>query len=99
MTMPRIALAAFAAFFGTALLPATAQVKIDMNKITCGDLLGYDKVNQEFVRSWMAGYYSASRNIDVVNLKQVDTDSKKVTDYCKKHKADPLPKAINKVIR
>lgn len=96
--MPRIAVAVLAAFFGTALVPAAAQVKLDMNKISCGQLLGYDRINQEFVRSWMAGYYAASKNIDVVDLRRVRADSKKVTDYCKKHKSDPLPKAINKIV-
>jgi hypothetical protein len=98
MTMPRIAAAVLAVFLSAALVPASAQVKLDMNKITCGDLLGYDRTNQEFVRSWMSGYYAASKNIDMVDLKRVNADSKKVTDYCKKHKSDPLPKAINKVV-
>lgn len=97
--MSRIALAALAVFFGSALLPATAQVKIDMNKITCGDLMGYAPIDQEFVRHWMSGYYSASRNIDVLDFKRQATYSKKIADYCKKHKADPLPKVINKIIR
>ncbi len=96
--MHRIAVAVVAVFFGTALLPATAQVRLDMNKITCGELLGYNLIDQEFVRSWMAGYYAASRNIDVVDLRRVRSNSKKVTDYCKKHKSDPLPKAINKIV-
>lgn len=97
--MPRIAVAVLAALVGAALVPASAQVKLDMNKISCGDLLGYDRVNQEFVRSWMAGYYAASKSIDVVDMKRVRADSKKVTDYCKKHKSAPLPKAVNMVVR
>ena len=96
--MPRIAVAALTVIFVLALLPANAQVKLDMNKITCGELLGYDRINQEFVRSWMAGYYAASKNVDVVDLRRVREDSKKVTDYCKRHKSDPLPKAVNKVV-
>jgi hypothetical protein len=96
--MYRIAAAVLAVIFSAALLPASAQVKLDMNKITCGDLLGYDRINQEFVRSWMAGYYAASKNVDVVDLRRVKANSQKVTDYCKKHKSEPLPKAVNKVV-
>jgi hypothetical protein len=47
--------------FGTALVPAAAQVSIDINKITCGGLLGHKPINQEFIRCWMTGYYSASK--------------------------------------
>lgn len=97
--MPRISVAVLAALVGAALVPASAQVKLDMNKITCGDLLGYDRINQEFVRSWMSGYYAASKNIDVVDMKRVRADSRKVMDYCKKHKSAPLPKAVNMVAR
>ena len=35
---------------GVASLPASAQVNLDMNKITCGDWLGYDPASQNFVQ-------------------------------------------------
>lgn len=36
--------------------PSSAQIKLDMNQITCGDLLGYSPANQDFVGYWMSGY-------------------------------------------
>ena len=39
-----------AIFIGAAALPASAQVNLDMNKITCGEWLGYDPTSKEFVR-------------------------------------------------
>jgi len=32
----------------------------------------------------------------VLDLKRLQRNAERLTAYCKKHKADPLPKAINK---
>jgi hypothetical protein len=77
-------------------LPAHAQLDLDMDRITCGDWLSYDYSQQQFIRYWMSGYYSASKNNDVLDFKRLQSNSAKVMAYCKKHKAEPLPKAINK---
>jgi hypothetical protein len=80
---------------GTTSFAAVAQVKLSMNQITCGALLGYDPTNQNFVKYWMSGYYSASRGNDVLDLQRLETNTKRVLDYCRRHKAEPLSKAIN----
>src|SRR5262245_53781665 len=85
-----------AIFIGAAALPASAQIKLDMNQITCGDWLGYDETSKEFVRFWMSGYYNASRNNNVLDLNRLQRNSAKVIAYCKKHKSDSLPTAIQK---
>jgi uncharacterized membrane protein YjdF len=77
-------------------LPAAAQVNLEMNKITCGDWLGYDKNSKEFVRYWMSGYYSASKNNNVLDFRRLKTNSDKVSAYCKKNKSATLPTAIRK---
>jgi hypothetical protein len=42
--------------------PAAAQIKLDMNKVTCGDWLGYGPADRDFVRFFMSGYYNAAAN-------------------------------------
>jgi acid stress chaperone HdeB len=37
-------------FLAAASAPAEAQIKLDMNKITCGDWLGYGPADRDFVR-------------------------------------------------
>jgi hypothetical protein len=44
----------------------------------------------------MSGYYNASKNNDVFDFNRLQKNSAKVLAYCKKHKAEPLPQAINK---
>ena len=77
-------------------VPAQAQLDLDMNRITCGDWLNYDYSRQRFIQYWMSGYYNASKNNDVFDVKRLQNNTAKVLAYCKKHKAEPLPQAINK---
>ena len=86
-----------AALIGAAASPASAQVDLDMNRITCGDWVAYDKPTREFLGYWMSGYYSADRNDNVLDFGRLRRNAEKVLSYCKKHKADSLPKAINKL--
>lgn len=78
-------------------LPASAQVNLDMNKITCGDWLGYDPESQNFVRFFMSGYYNASRGSNVLDYSRLQRNSQKVLAYCKKHRSETLPTAIQKL--
>jgi len=78
-------------------LTAQAQIKVEMNNITCGDWLGYPHEQQDFVRFWMSGYYSASANNGVLDYNKMQKNSAKVAAYCRKNKTAPLPKAINSI--
>jgi acid stress chaperone HdeB len=78
-------------------LPASAQVNLDMNKITCGDWLGYDPASQNFVRFFMSGYYNASRGSNVLDYSRLQRNSQKVLAYCKKHRSETLPTAIQRL--
>ena len=81
---------------GAASLPAAAQVKMDMNKITCKDFLGYNSEDRTFVQYWMSGYYNAAANSDVLDFNRLQSNSAKVMAYCKKNKSSTLPTAIQK---
>jgi hypothetical protein len=92
------ALVAALTLLGVASLPAAAQIKMDMNKITCKDFLGYNSADQLFVQYWMSGYYNAAANNDVLDLNRLQGNTAKVMAYCKKNKSDTLPTAIQKSV-
>jgi acid stress chaperone HdeB len=96
MTMRNSVFIVALALFGAASLPAAAQIKMDMNKITCKDFLGYNADDQTFVQYWMSGYYNAAANSDVLDFNRLQKNSAKVTAYCKKNKSSTLPTAIQK---
>jgi len=85
------------AVLSAAPLPASAQINLDMNKITCGDWLGYDPESQNFVRFFMSGYYNASRGSNVLDYNRLQRNSQKVMAYCKKHRSETLPTAIQRL--
>jgi uncharacterized membrane protein YjdF len=75
-------------------LPSAAQIRVDMNNMTCGNWLGYSPENREFVRYWMSGYYNAASNSNVLNYDRMQKNSAKVAGYCESHKSQSLPTAI-----
>jgi hypothetical protein len=81
---------------GAALSQAAAQIKLDMNKITCGNWLGYSPADRDFVRYFMSGYYNAAAKSNVLDYSRLEKNSAKVMAYCKKRKNDTLPTAIQK---
>jgi hypothetical protein len=86
-----------AAFLVAASLPSAAQIRMDMNKITCGGWLGYGPEERDFVRFWMSGYYNAAASSTILNYSRFQQNSAKVADYCKSHKSQTLPTAIKKL--
>ena len=75
---------------------ASAGAKLDFNKITCGDWLGYGPEDQDFVRYFMSGYYNSAANNDVLDYNRLQRNSRKVVAYCETKKSRTLPTAIQK---
>jgi hypothetical protein len=90
------ALVVAAILLGVTSAPVAAQIKLDMNKITCGDWLGYSPTDRDFVRYFMSGYYNAAAKNNVLDYNRLERNSAKVVAYCKKRKNDTLPTAIQK---
>ena len=61
--------------------PAAAQIKLDMNQITCGDWLVYGTADRDFVRFFMSGYYNAAANNNVLDYSRLQKNSAKVMAY------------------
>ncbi|KWV49827.1 hypothetical protein AS156_14945 [Bradyrhizobium macuxiense] len=75
---------------------AKAQVVVDLSLITCKQLLESDRERQALISSWMAGYFSASKNLSVVDFRYVERNGKVVGNYCKTHKSDTVMNAMQK---
>jgi acid stress chaperone HdeB len=88
-------LAGIAALIVTTAAPAAAQV-IDLSLITCKELLASDPERQVLISSWMAGYFSASKNLSVVDFRYVERNHKVIGKYCATHKSDTVMNAMQK---
>jgi acid stress chaperone HdeB len=76
--------------------PACAQVVIDLSLITCKQLLESDTERQSLISSWMSGYFSATKNLNELDVRYVKRNAKVVGNYCKTHKADTVMSAMQK---
>jgi len=82
-------------------LPARAQVIVDMSLITCGQYFEQPPERQNLIAWWMRGYFSAAKNLSMVDFRYVEYNTKIVTAYCKKkqNRNETLMSAIQKNAR
>jgi acid stress chaperone HdeB len=76
---------------------AQAQVAIDVTKMTCEQFATYKIANPKFIAIWLNGYHHGTRGDTVVDVQQLDTDTKRMQDYCIQNPDVPLMKAVEAV--
>ena len=77
-------------------VPARSQGVIDLSLVTCKQLLASDDDMQRLISSWMAGYFSASKNLSVVDFRYTERNSKVIGSYCRAHKSETVMNAMVK---
>jgi hypothetical protein len=83
----------------TSNVASVAQIRLDMNRITCANWLSYSPEDQDSVRFWMSGYYNAAANSSVLDYDRLQRNSAAVMAYCRKNKSATLPTAIKAVAK
>ena len=61
---------------------ASAQVIIDVGKITCNQFALYKVSDPDTIAVWLHGYYSGKRGNTVVEVEKLKANAKKLRDYC-----------------
>jgi hypothetical protein len=61
---------------------ATAQVTIDVGKITCDQFALFKVSDPDTIAVWLHGYYSGKQNNTVVEVEKLKANVKKLRDYC-----------------
>jgi acid stress chaperone HdeB len=87
-------------FFLSALLPAQAQVTVDVTKINCDQFVHHKIAEPNLIAAWLSGYYSAKRNNQIIDLQTLDENVSKVKNYCSDEKNFKVPvmKAVEQVL-
>jgi acid stress chaperone HdeB len=96
--MRKFAVFAVAVMAG-AVVPAKAQVVLEMSAVTCEQYLKSAPEEQATLASWMSGYFNASKNVATVDLREAERNLKVVARYCKIHKKETLMNAVQKKAR
>jgi acid stress chaperone HdeB len=76
---------------------AQAQVALDVAKMTCEQFAAYKVANPKFIAIWLNGYHHGTRADTVVDVQQLDADTKKMQDYCIQNPDVPLMQAVEAV--
>ena len=74
-----------AILFLTASSMASAQVTVDVSKITCDEFVKYDIADPRQIAAWISGYYHGIHNNPVVDKQQTLEGTEKLEEYCFKH--------------
>ena len=81
--------------FGTT---ASAQVTIDVGKITCNQFALYKISDPDTIAVWLHGYYSGKRGNTVVEVEKLKANAKKLRDYCLENPDTNLLEAVESLM-
>jgi len=81
-----------------AVLPARAQVTIDVSKITCEQYILFTVADPKDIAMWLSGYYNSKRNNTVLDTQEFRDHGKKVMDYCQLNLKSTVMDAVEKVL-
>lgn len=78
--------------------PASAQVMIDMTRVTCGDYLNLPPRNAHVLGAWMSGWANQKRGFTKVDLSSHPTNVATVRSYCTSNPTATLMSAIQRAL-
>ena len=85
---------------GLALAPTAsrAQLMLEMNKLTCGDVVAMDPAEQEMVEAWMSGWYNYKLGYTKIDLDAYHQNTANILKYCKEKPQDQLMGVIQAAV-
>jgi hypothetical protein len=97
MQRPNLLISAIAIVLG-ANSAAEAQVTVDVAKMTCGQFATYKIASPKSIAIWLSGYHHGARGDTIVDTQQLDSDTKKIQDYCLDHPDAALMQAVETIL-
>lgn len=85
-----------AATFGAG---ASAQVTIDVSKITCDQFALYKVSSPDTIAVWLSGFYSGKSGNTVVDVEKLKGNEKKLRDYCLQNPDTNLLEAVETLMK
>ena len=86
------------ALFVSALIPAQAQVTVDLSKITCDQFFMNTITFSQYIVMWLSGYYNGKRNNTIIEPEAIKKNEEKVKLYCFDHRETTVMDAVKTVI-
>jgi acid stress chaperone HdeB len=83
---------------GICLSSASAQVTMDVSKVTCGQFVTGEVANTRFISIWLYGYYNGTRKNTVIDVVAVQEFEQGLIHYCLSNTAMPISEASNNLL-
>src|SRR6516162_2287757 len=79
---------------------ASAQVSVDVSKITCKQFVLHEVARPRLVAIWLSGYYAGKRGLPIIEVQALERNMKELELFCKKvdNLEVPLMQAVDKVL-
>jgi acid stress chaperone HdeB len=65
--------------------PLSAQVTLDVSKLTCRQFAAYKVTNPKYLAVWLSGYDHGRRGDVVIDMQHLVANAKKLESYCLKN--------------
>jgi acid stress chaperone HdeB len=65
-----------------AVVPAVAQVTVDVGRISCEQYTAFKVADPRDIAIWMSGYYHGKRGNTVLETQALAEQARKLQDYC-----------------
>ncbi len=78
---------------------ASAQVTVDMAKISCEQFALFKVADPDTIAVWLHGYYSGKNGTTVVDIESLKANARKVRDYCLQSPETNLLDAVEKILQ
>lgn len=78
-------------------VPASAQLTLDMSKITCEQFVLFKVGDPKNIAVWLNGFYNGKRNNMVLDVGQLTADGEKLTRFCQTNIKMTVVEAVEKL--
>jgi acid stress chaperone HdeB len=76
---------------------ASAQVTVDVAKITCDQFTLYKITDPQNIAIWLSGYYHGKHDNTLVDTQQLSANLRKITNYCYLKPQETVMQAVESV--
>jgi hypothetical protein len=77
---------------------ASAQVMVDLSKMTCDQFVKYKVADPKLIAAWLNGYFHGKRDDTMVDTQKLDADADAVEKFCFKNPDALLIQSVESII-
>ncbi len=77
---------------------ASAQVTVDLSKMTCDQFVKYKVADPKLIAAWLSGYFHGKRGDTMIDTQKLNADSDAVEKFCFKNPEAPLMQSVESII-